>query len=192
MAATDLASMGETGGITGRSMRPILLCERPGCPHGPPIRAHCLDRRAGAAADMSRGAGQRGGGVGLELVEPPPFLPRIPRPQRAAFAALPMWALWASAYIMGFSGTAWFSALAHTVGHGLGTVADQEIAAGLLWAIPGLCFVPVVYFSALTWLRDSADPDEELRGIPEGRRTPGLPRPPRGWRLPPPEPRQPV
>ncbi len=133
-----------------------------------------------------------GCGLWLELVESPPFLPRIPRPQRAAFAALPMWVLWASAYIMGFSGTAWFSALAHTAGHGLGTVADQEIAAGLLWAIPGLCFVPVVYVSALTWLRDSADPDEELRGIPDGRRMPGLPRPPRGWRLPPPGPRQPA
>ena len=75
----------------------------------------------------------------LELVESPPLLPRISRPQRAAFAALPMWAIWASAYIMGFSAPAWFAALAHPAGHGLGTVADQEIAAGLLWAIPGLC-----------------------------------------------------
>jgi cytochrome c oxidase assembly factor CtaG len=128
----------------------------------------------------------------LELVDSPPFLPRITRPQRAAFAALPMWSLWASAYIMGFSGTDWFSALAHSAGHGLGTVADQEIAAGLLWAIPGLCFVPVVYFSVITWLRDSANPDDELRGVANGQRVPGLPRPPRGWRLPPPEPRQPV
>lgn len=125
----------------------------------------------------------------LELVESPPLLPRISRPQRAAFAALPMWALWASAYIMGFSGTTWFTALAHAPGHGLGTVADQEIAAGLLWAIPGLCFVPVIYVALITWLRDSADPDDELRAVPA---TPhqtehGLPRPPRGWRLPRPE-----
>lgn len=134
-----------------------------------------------------------GCGLWLELVESPPFLPRISRPQRAAFAAVPMWALWASAYIMGFSGTAWFSALAHPAGHGLGTVADQEIAAGLLWAIPGLCFVPVVYVCMITWLRDSADPDDELRGVlPDGRRAPGLPRPPRGWRLPPSGPRQPA
>ena len=76
----------------------------------------------------------------VELVESPPLLPRISRPQRAAFAALPMWAIWASAYIMGFSHAAWFTALAHPAGHGLGTVADQQIATGLLWAIPGLCF----------------------------------------------------
>ena len=122
----------------------------------------------------------------VELVESPPMLPRISRPQRAAFAALPMWAIWASAYIMGFSRTAWFTALAHPAGHGLGTVADQEIATALLWAIPGLCFVPVVYVALITWLRDSADPDDELRAVAgAGRESEAAgPRPPRGWRLP--------
>ena len=117
----------------------------------------------------------------LELVDSPPLLPRISRPQRAAFAALPMWALWASAYIMGFSRTAWFTALAHPAGHGLGTMADQEIAAGLLWAIPGLCFVPVVYAALITWLRDSAEPDDELRAIAaiRGGTEAAGPRPPR-------------
>lgn len=120
----------------------------------------------------------------LELVESPPFLPRISRPQRALFAALPMWAIWAAAYIMGFAQTPWFSALARSPGQGLGTIADQEIAAGLLWAIPGLCFVPVIYVALITWLRDSADPDEELREVSEAQAETGLPapRPPRGWR----------
>jgi cytochrome c oxidase assembly factor CtaG len=124
----------------------------------------------------------------LELVESPPLLPRGARPQRAVFAALPMWALWASAYIMGFSGTAWFSSLAHPPGSGLSTVADQEIAAGLLWAIPGLYFVPIVYACLIRWLRDSAEPDDELRAVTAqaspAQASPGLPRPPRGWRLP--------
>lgn len=120
-----------------------------------------------------------------ELVESP-LLPRISRPPRAAFAALPMWAMWEGAYIMGFSHTAWFTALARPAGHGLGMVADQEIAAGLLWAIPGLAFVPVVYVALITWLRDSADPYDELRAV-AGAGTesePAGPRPPRGWRLP--------
>ena len=122
----------------------------------------------------------------VELVESPPLLPRISRPQRAAFAAVAMWAMWASAYIMGFSHTAWFAAFAHPSGHGLGVVADQELAAGLLWAIPGLGFVPVVYVAMITWLRDSADPDEELRAAAGARDASGaaMPRPPRGWRLP--------
>ena len=124
----------------------------------------------------------------LELVESPPLLPRISRPQRAAFAALAMWAMWVSAYIMGFSGSTWFGALAHAPGHGLGTVADQEIATGLLWAIPALSFVPLIYVALITWLRDSADPDEELRADPAGRgpaaQDQPVLRPPRGWRLP--------
>jgi cytochrome c oxidase assembly factor CtaG len=122
----------------------------------------------------------------LELVESPPLLPRASKPQRAASAALPMWAIWASAYIMAFSRTAWFAALAHVPGHGLSTVADQQIAAFVLWAIPGLYFVPVVYFSLITWLRDSSDPAQELRDEPgaEEGTEPRMPRPPRGWRLP--------
>jgi cytochrome c oxidase assembly factor CtaG len=121
----------------------------------------------------------------LELVESPPFLPRIGRPLRAAFAALPMWVIWASAYIMAFSHTVWFTAFAHRSGHGLGVAADQQIAAGLLWAIPGLCFVPVVYVSLITWLRDTSDPDHELGRVSAVSEpaAPSAPRPPRGWRL---------
>jgi cytochrome c oxidase assembly factor CtaG len=122
----------------------------------------------------------------LELVDSPPFLPMIGRPLRAAFAALPMWVIWASAYIMAFSHTVWFTAFRRRadVG-GLSIAADQQIAAGLLWAITGLCFVPVVYVSLITWLRDTSDPDHELRRVPEtgGTAGPPMPRPPRGWRL---------
>ena len=124
----------------------------------------------------------------LELVESPPFLPRIGRPLRAAFAAVPMWTIWATAYIMGFSHVTWFSALGHRSRGGLGVIGDQELAAVALWAIPGLFFIPVVYFSLITWLRDTADPDDELREVPTatGEVKPRAPRPPRGWRLPPP------
>lgn len=122
----------------------------------------------------------------LELAESPPLLPRISGPQRAFFAAVPMWVMWASAYIMGFSRSTWFTALAHHAG--LGTVADQEIAAGLLWVVPALSFIPVVYFALITWMRDTVDLDAELRSgraarRTVGRRQPAL-RPPRGWRLP--------
>lgn len=123
----------------------------------------------------------------LELIESPPFLPGVAKPLRAVCAAVPMWAIWASAYIMGFSGSAWFGALARPPGHGLGMVADQEIATALLWAIPALAFVPVVFYCGLTWLRDNADrsdPDEDLRAIAGRKAATGLvmPRPPRGWR----------
>jgi cytochrome c oxidase assembly factor CtaG len=123
----------------------------------------------------------------LELVESPPLLPRIARPLRAAFAAVPMWTIWATAYIMGFSHAVWFHSIGHRPKNGLGVIADQELAAIVLWAVPGICFIPVVYFSLITWLRDTADPDDELRDVPtaSGEAKPRPPRPPRGWRLPP-------
>ncbi len=121
-----------------------------------------------------------------ELIEAQPFLPRVTRPVRAVFAALPMWAIWASAYIMAFSQATWFTAIERQPGQGLGVIADQQLAAGLLWAISGLCFVPVVYFALITWLGDSSYPDDELRqpSFPAGSAELGLPRSPRGWRTP--------
>jgi cytochrome c oxidase assembly factor CtaG len=118
----------------------------------------------------------------LELVESPPMLPHLSRPQRAAFAALAMWTIWILGYILGFSQTAWYSAVSHPAGPG--AVVDQEIATGLMWAVPALCFAPVVFVAALTWLRDTEDPDEGLRAIIRAEHRPGRgrwPRPPRGW-----------
>jgi cytochrome c oxidase assembly factor CtaG len=124
-----------------------------------------------------------GSALWLELVESPPFLPRMARPLRAVFAAVPMWTIWILGYILGFSQVAWFSAYAHRAG--LSPVADQEITTGLMWAIPAACFVPVVFVAAVTWLKDTEDPDEELRAIvgeQDPERRPGRwPRPPRGW-----------
>jgi cytochrome c oxidase assembly factor CtaG len=125
------------------------------------------------------------GGAGLalwfELVESPPLLPRLSRPQRAFWAALAMWTIWILAYILGFSHVAWFTAYSHP---GLSSVADQEIATGVMWAVPALCFAPVVFVAALTWLKDTEDPDEGLRALVSAEHPPRSgrwPRPPRGW-----------
>ncbi len=128
-----------------------------------------------------------GSGVWLELVESPPLRPGLSRPQRAAMAAAAMWTIWVLAYIMGMSHGAWFAAYRHP-GHGLSTAADQQLAAGIMWAVPALCFMPVIYGSLIAWLGDSDDPDKELREAVhhESARASlgGRPRPPRGWRGP--------
>jgi cytochrome c oxidase assembly factor CtaG len=123
-----------------------------------------------------------GSALWLELVESPPLLPRLSRPLRAVFAALAMWTIWILAYILGFSQVAFYTAYSHA---GLSSVADQEIATGIMWAVPALCFVPVVFVTAITWLRDTEDPDEGLRELvrverPQPRSA-RWPRPPRGW-----------
>lgn len=98
----------------------------------------------------------------LELVASPPIEPRLPRPQRALIAALAMWSTWAVAYVIGFSAHPLFSAY-DPAGGGLGAVADTELAVALVWAVAGLCFVPVVIVTMLGWLTSSDDPDEEFQ-----------------------------
>jgi cytochrome c oxidase assembly factor CtaG len=148
-----------------------------------PVTVDALATQPGLAVAEMVTLVAAGGALWLELVESPPLLPRLPRPLRAAFAALAMWTIWILAYILGFSHVAWFPAYVHP--GALSPVSDQEIATGIMWAVPALCFFPVVYVTVLTWLRDSEDPDEALRAIVQAQ--PGQPksgrwpRPPRGW-----------
>jgi cytochrome c oxidase assembly factor CtaG len=86
---------------------------------------------------------------------------------------------------MAFSNGGWFSVYTHNAGSAISPAADQQLAAGIMWAIPAFCFVPVIFSSILRWLGDSSDPDEELRTISAAGRDPDgvtAPAPPRGWR----------
>ena len=101
-----------------------------------------------------------GVGLWLELVNSPPLAPRLTRPRRAAIAALAMWSIWVIAYVLGFAG----GAVVHAydgLGSSLSTVVDQEITVFVLWLAAACCFVPVIFVSLLTWLKDGADPGEE-------------------------------
>ena len=105
-----------------------------------------------------------GAGLWLELVDSPPLAPRLPRPGRAAVAALAMWSIWIMAYVLGSASHAVFSAY-DAAGTGLSAVADQEIAVGLVWAVAGCCFVPVVMANMLGWLTGGEDADEEFQRV---------------------------
>jgi hypothetical protein len=102
-----------------------------------------------------------------------PSAPRRPRPERALVAALAMWSLWAIAYVLGFAHDSVVHAYDQAGSH-LGTVADQEITAFVLWAAAGLAFVPVMFTVLLTWLREGSEPAGE-----PARRMPGSSV--RGW-----------
>jgi cytochrome c oxidase assembly factor CtaG len=145
-----------------------------------PATVDALARTPGLAVLETVTLVSAGAALWLELVESPPLLPRLSRPQRAAVAAMAMWTIWIIAYILGFSQVAWYTAYSHP---GLSTVADQQIATGVMWAVPALCFVPVVYVAAMTWLRDTEDLDKGLRDLARAERPERgrWPRPPRGW-----------
>lgn len=116
----------------------------------------------------------------LQLAGSPSSAARLPRPQRAAVAALAMWSIWAIAYVLGFAN--------HAVIHGYDesgsfrTVTDQELSAALMWALSGASFIPVIAVTMLGWLRDSTAPgDGSPDDLPAGRGVPAV----RGWgRLP--------
>jgi cytochrome c oxidase assembly factor CtaG len=110
----------------------------------------------------------------LELVNSPPFAPRLTRPRRAAIAALAMWSTWVIAYVLGFAR----GSVVHAydgVGSSLPAVSDQEITAGILWLAAACCFLPVVFTSLSGWLKDGAGPGEEL--VSPGVTNPSV----RGW-----------
>ena len=75
-------------------------------------------------------------------------------------AALAMWSIWAIAYVLGFASRSVVHAY-DGPGSSLATVTDQEITAFVLWLAAACSFVPVIFVSLLTWLRDGADPGEE-------------------------------
>ncbi len=134
-----------------------------------------------AAAEMSALVAA-GTGVWLELAGP---APRLPRPARAALAAVSMWTIWVMAYITGMSPSSWPGASGRAAGRGLSAAADQQIAVAILWAVPAICFAPVIYALVISWLGERDDPSRELREASSARSVPfGLPRPPRGWRSP--------
>jgi cytochrome c oxidase assembly factor CtaG len=84
---------------------------------------------------------------------------------RIAVAAVSMWTIWVLAYLVAMSPHDWYRAYHHMSGHGLSLAADQQIAAGVLWFLAASCFVPLIFWNLLQWLRSEEDPDEELQRL---------------------------
>ena len=125
-----------------------------------------------------------GTGVWAELAGPRPAPGQLARPARAAMAAAAMWTIWILAYLTGMSGTSWFAAYRHGAPGGLGAAADQQIAVAILWAVPALCFVPVLYVTVIAWLGGGTSPAGNQHPAASVSTPGSWPRPPRGWRSP--------
>lgn len=111
-----------------------------------------------------------GSAVWLDLAGPSGLGAPSPRPLRATVAAIAMWTIWIIAYITAMSSGSLLPAW---------SAGDTQVAAAIMWAVPGIGFVPVIYVMITTWLAERDDPDKELDGMSA---VDGYPRPPRGWR----------
>ena len=94
----------------------------------------------------------------------------------STFAALAMWMVWALAYFVGFSESTWFPGFRDLNGP-IGVIADQQLAAGTLWALSAATFLPVIFANLMRFLsEDDDDVDDELRRLVRAAR--------RSWRSP--------
>jgi Cytochrome c oxidase caa3 assembly factor (Caa3_CtaG) len=118
-------------------------------------------------------------GVWLAIAGLTPAGP-LPRPLRAAMAAVAMWTIWIIAYVTGMSSLALMprSAPAAQI---LGSAADRQLATAVLWAVPAICLAPVVYHMLMTWLGERDTRDGSRPELPEPGTAPAG-RPPGGWR----------
>jgi cytochrome c oxidase assembly factor CtaG len=114
-------------------------------------------------------------GIWLELVESPPLVPRLSRPNRVALAAVCMWTIWILAYLVGLSHVAWYHAYLHHPGQGLSLSADQQLTTGTMWLVSGCAFIPVIFWNLVRWLQSEEDPDEEMHALVRLERTRGRP-----------------
>jgi len=147
-----------------------------------PASVNALARHPALAAAEMITLLAAGLGIWAELAGIRPGPGQLPRPARAALAAAAMWTIWILAYLTGMSGTPGFAAYHHGAPGGLGAAADQQIATAILWAVPALCFLPVLYVTVIAWLGGTTSPaGHQGPAGPAG--PPGSwPRPPRGWR----------
>lgn len=112
-----------------------------------------------------------------ELAGPRVARDPLPLPLRATMAAVEMWTIWAIAYITGMSTTGLARAQA--------AVPDHQLAVGVMWAVPAVCYVPVIFATMMSWLGNPREPGEETAGLladPAWPDADGRLQPPRGWR----------
>lgn len=101
----------------------------------------------------------------------------LPRPLLAAMAAVEMWSIWAIAYITGMSTTGLARAQV--------AVPDHQLAVGVMWAVPAVCYVPVIFAAMMSWLGGREEPAYQAVGLladPAWPDASGRLQPPRGWR----------
>ncbi len=115
-----------------------------------------------------------GGLFWSELVASPPFVPHVSGGRRIALAVPAMWTVWLLAYLVAFTRNAWYPAYGHTRGT-ISLIADQQLAAGVLWGCATAAFLPVIFLNLMRFLSDEQDLDHELDEVVRAERRSPVP-----------------
>jgi cytochrome c oxidase assembly factor CtaG len=196
LAANDLVGIGEDGDLSSPAgLRSIDRLDRGRRRHPDPWRAVVIAsaylalvvlwripltvdataRHPGLVLAEAATLVPLGVAMWLELVESPPLTPRLTRPHRVAMSAVVMWVIWVLAYLVGLAHGAWYHGFDHSVATGISISADQQLTSGVMWALSGAAFVPVVFWNLIFWLQAEEDPDDELHRLIRQQRTRGRP-----------------
>jgi cytochrome c oxidase assembly factor CtaG len=111
----------------------------------------------------------------LECVPSPPLEPRGTGPVRIGICAVSMWTIWLLAYVVAMSTGDWYRAYRHPAGHGLSRALDQQVTAGVMWFLAAACFLPVIFWTLMRWLRGEEDADHEMYRLVREERRRSLP-----------------
>jgi cytochrome c oxidase assembly factor CtaG len=92
------------------------------------------------------------------VIDSPPVRSRLTSPARAAYAAIAMVACWLLALVLGLASTPFYAGYAGLPSRpgGISALADQHIAAGIMWVPGSIPFVLAVALLAYRWLGDEA------------------------------------
>jgi putative membrane protein len=113
-----------------------------------------------------------------QVIDSPPMRSRLDQPQRVAYVVLGATVSWLLAVVLAFARSPLYSAYGalHSRPGGLSALADQHVAAGVMWGPGSVPYAVFVFVALYRWLAPEANrPDSDG----ERRRAERLPRAPR-------------
>ncbi len=97
-----------------------------------------------------------GMGLFLQLIDSPPFPKRVKNPViRLGMILIGTYSSFMLAMLLGLSSGPWFSVYSHIPGKTLSGMADQQIAASVLWVMCMEPFVYTAYYNIKLWMSQS-------------------------------------
>jgi cytochrome c oxidase assembly factor CtaG len=119
----------------------------------------------------------------LAVIDSPPLHARLDPVRGIAYVVLGATVAWALAVVLAFTPAPLYSAYAelHARPGGLTGLADQQIAAGIMWGPGSIPYAVFVFIALYRWLAPESDADDAGHN---GRRRTGVPQPPGPGALP--------